>query len=183
MISEHYKRIKRNAKLRFSDILKSAELIQGTAGRIRKLRLYLIDNTFVDIWYSSDSSYSYHWEQRNVRNAIYRHDNAPHKKWRSVSTFPQRLLTPVADIFQGYQAIWISFLFQDNYTGVRSMEPVSFNPDKLKMLTRNHETKIRSDYDGVINIRHKCIGIQTIKKTKLKCAKYRFKRNFDSYFL
>ena len=63
--------------------------MQGTAGRIRKLRLYLIDNTFVDIWYSSDNSYSYHWEQRNIRNAIYRHDNAPHKKWRNVSTFPK----------------------------------------------------------------------------------------------
>ena len=89
MISEHYKRIKRNVELKFSDILKSAELMQGTAGRIRKLRLHLIDNTFVDIWYSSDNSYSYHWEQRNIRNAIYRHDNAPHKKWRNVSTFPK----------------------------------------------------------------------------------------------
>jgi len=89
MISEHYKRIKRNVERRFSDILKSAELIQGTAGRIRKLRLYLIDNTFVDIWYSPDGSYSYHWEQRGIRNAIYRHDNAPHEKWRNVSTFPK----------------------------------------------------------------------------------------------
>ena len=89
MISEYYKRIKRNVELKFSDILKSAELMQGTAGRISKLRLHLIDNTFVDIWYSSDNSYSYHWEQRNIRNAIYRHDNAPHKKWRNVSTFPK----------------------------------------------------------------------------------------------
>jgi len=56
MISEYYKLIKRNVERRFSDILKSAELIQGTAGRVRKLRLYLIDNTFVDIWYSSDGS-------------------------------------------------------------------------------------------------------------------------------
>ena len=89
MISKHYKRIKRNVERRFSDILKSAELIQGAAGRIKKLRLYLIDNTFVDIWYSPDGSYSYHWEQRGIRNAIYRHDNAPHKKWRNVSTFPK----------------------------------------------------------------------------------------------
>jgi len=34
----------------------SAELILGIADRIRKLRLYLIDNTFVDIWYLSDGS-------------------------------------------------------------------------------------------------------------------------------
>jgi hypothetical protein len=83
MISAHYKRIKGNVERKFSDILKSAELIQGTAGRIRKLRLYLIDNTFVDIWYSLD------WEQRNIKDAIYRHDNAPHKKWQNVSTFPK----------------------------------------------------------------------------------------------
>ena len=108
MISEHYKRIKRNVELRFSDILKSAELIQGTAGRIRKLRLSLIDNTFVDIWYSSDGSYSYHWEQRNVRNAIYRHDNAPHRKWRNVSTFPKHC-------HDGSQLKVIESFLPDNY--------------------------------------------------------------------
>jgi len=89
MISEHYKRIKTIAEAKFSDIIISAELILGVADRIRKLRLYLIDNTFVDIWYSSDGSYSYHWEQRNIRNAIYRHDNAPHQKWKNISTFPK----------------------------------------------------------------------------------------------
>ena len=88
MISDYYKRVKENVELKFSDILRSAELIRGTAGRIRKLRLYLIDNTFVDIWYAPDGSYSYHWEQRHVRNVIYRHDNAPHKAWQNVSTFP-----------------------------------------------------------------------------------------------
>jgi len=89
MISKYYKQIQRNVELKFSDILQSTELIRGTAGRIRKLRLYLIDNTFVDIWYSPDGSYSYHWEQRAIRNAIYRHDNAPHQKWQNVSTFPK----------------------------------------------------------------------------------------------
>ena len=88
MISDYYKRVKENVELRFSDILRSAELIRGTAGRIRKLRLYLIDNTFVDIWYAPDGSYSYQWEQRHVRNVIYRHDNAPHKRWETVTTFP-----------------------------------------------------------------------------------------------
>ena len=43
MISEYYKRIKDNIELRFSDILKSAELIQEAAGRILKLkRAYLL---------------------------------------------------------------------------------------------------------------------------------------------
>lgn len=89
MISKYYKQSQRNVELKFSDILQSTELIRGTAGRSRKLRLYLIDNTFVDIWYSPDGSYSYHWEQRAIRNAIYRHDNAPHQKWQNISTFPK----------------------------------------------------------------------------------------------
>ena len=108
MISAHYERIKRKVELGFSDILKSAELILGTAGRVRKLRLYLIDNTFVDIWYSSDGSYSYHWEQRGVRNAIYRHDNAPHKKWQDISTFPKHC-------HDGKQQIVIESFLPDDY--------------------------------------------------------------------
>ena len=39
---------------------------------------------------------------------------------------------------------------------------LSFIEDKLKMFTRNLEAKIRSDYDGVINVRYKCVGIQAI---------------------
>jgi len=89
MISEQYKRIQSIVENKFPDIVMSAELIPGMACRVRKLRLYLIDNTFVDIWYSSDGSYSYHWEQRPIRDATYRHDNAPHKKWRNISTFPK----------------------------------------------------------------------------------------------
>ena len=89
MISKRYKQIRRVVESEFSDILKAAELIRGTAGRIRKLRLHLIDNTLIDIWYAIDGSYSYHWEQRSVRDAIYRHDNAPHQKWSDVSTFPK----------------------------------------------------------------------------------------------
>jgi hypothetical protein len=89
MISKLYKQIRRVVESEFSDILEAAEVIRGTAGRIRKLRLHLIDNTLIDIWYAIDGSYSYHWEQRSVRDAIYRHDNAPHQKWSDVSTFPK----------------------------------------------------------------------------------------------
>lgn len=31
----------------------------------------------------------YHWEQAGRRDFVYRHDNAPHKSWMSVSTFPK----------------------------------------------------------------------------------------------
>ena len=36
-----------------------------------------------------DGDYSFHWEQREVRNTIYRHDNAPHKKWKRIKTYPK----------------------------------------------------------------------------------------------
>ncbi len=47
--------------------------------------------SFVDVWFSLKLSrrYSYHWERRAVDGTIYRHANAPHRRWRSVATFPQ----------------------------------------------------------------------------------------------
>ena len=43
-----------------------------------------------------------------------------------------------------------------------SVESVSFMVDNLRMFTQNEEAKIPSNYDGVINVRHKCVGIQAI---------------------
>ncbi|MBU0510437.1 MAG: hypothetical protein KKD28_13945 [Chloroflexi bacterium] len=44
----------------------------------------------LDIFVSVSGRYSYHWERRLIpANDLYRHDNAPHKKWRSVATFPK----------------------------------------------------------------------------------------------
>lgn len=89
MILVLYRKLEKLALSCFSDIVEDSEIIYSPAGRARKLRLYLIDETFIDIWYSIDKDYSYHWEQRNIRNEIYRHDNAPHHKWRKIPTFPK----------------------------------------------------------------------------------------------
>ncbi|MDL1963965.1 MAG: hypothetical protein LWW98_06455 [Deltaproteobacteria bacterium] len=56
----------------------------------------------------------------------------------------------------------LDFLTRDDFRANESPEPLSFIKDKMKMFIQNQEAKIRSDYDGVINIRHKCIGIQAI---------------------
>jgi len=58
---------------------------------INELRIILQDDSFVDVWFSLklQGRYSYHWERRHIDNTIYRHDNAPHKKWEYVSTFPK----------------------------------------------------------------------------------------------
>ena len=89
MILDLYRKLEELALFHFSEIVEDSEIIYSPAGRARKLRLYLVDETFIDIWYSMDKDYSYHWEQRNIRNEIYRHDNAPHHKWRRISTFPK----------------------------------------------------------------------------------------------
>lgn len=89
MTFELYRRLERIA-LEFSDIATNTEILFSYTGRAQKLRITLIDTTFVDIWRSLDSNeHSYHWEMRPMRDAIYRHDNAPHKKWKYISTFPK----------------------------------------------------------------------------------------------
>ena len=89
MISELYKKLELIATKEFADIINESVIIYSYSGIARKLRLKLIDKTFIDIWYSLDGDYSFHWEQREVRNTIYRHDNAPHKKWKRIKTFPK----------------------------------------------------------------------------------------------
>ena len=44
----------------------------------------------MDVWFSLklEARYSYHWERKAIDHTIYRHDNAPHKRWQSVATFP-----------------------------------------------------------------------------------------------
>lgn len=89
MIYALYKRLKKITDTDFYDIVTHSEIIFSYSGRARKLRINLIDETFIDVWYSTKGEYSYHWEQRGIRDAIYRHDNAPHYKWASIKTFPK----------------------------------------------------------------------------------------------
>ena len=89
MILELYNKLKLIAESEFNDIIETSDIIFTFSGRAQKLRLYLIDRTLIDIWYSEDGDYSYHWEQRTIREAIYRHDNAPHHRWNHIPTFPK----------------------------------------------------------------------------------------------
>jgi len=89
MIFELYRQLKDIADREFYEIVEDSEIILSYTGRARKLRLRLIDNTFIDIWASLDGEYAFHWEQTETRNEIYRHDNAPHQKWSYVKTFPK----------------------------------------------------------------------------------------------
>ncbi|MDH7578050.1 MAG: DUF6516 family protein [Bacillota bacterium] len=56
-----------------------------------EVRIILIDGSYIDIWFSLKlkGRYSYHWERRALDGKIYRHDNAPHKRWEGIVTFPR----------------------------------------------------------------------------------------------
>lgn len=97
MILNIYRNLQKIVKNDFKDIVEDNEIIFSYTGRARKLRLQLIDRTYIDIWYSLSGEYSFHWEQRNIRNNVYRHDNAPHKKWKKIKTFPKHCHDGVQD--------------------------------------------------------------------------------------
>jgi hypothetical protein len=73
----------------FSDIVADAQLRFTSSGAVERLRIFLKDESFVDVWLSTSGKYSFHWEHRHVRGLIHRHDNAPHSKWRDIKTFPK----------------------------------------------------------------------------------------------
>ncbi len=58
---------------------------------INELRVFLIDNSFLDVGFSLklEKRYSYHWERKQIDSSIFRHDNAPHIKWKHIKTFPK----------------------------------------------------------------------------------------------
>jgi len=73
------------SEIEFSDI------VEDTISGLNRMRIFLRDSTFIDIWYSLTNydRYAYHWDRKNIDGMIYRHNNAPHKKWLRVSTFPK----------------------------------------------------------------------------------------------
>lgn len=74
------------AGIEFGDIVEDVIITD-----INQMRIFLKDDSFVDVWYSLKikGRYSYHWERKHLDGLIYRHDNAPHKKWQYTTTFPK----------------------------------------------------------------------------------------------
>jgi ligand-binding sensor domain-containing protein len=81
-----YRILEQIAKTGFSDIVKNTALIGGKSAQPNKLRVFLIDGSFLDVWLSDEFDYSFHWEQRAVRGLIHRWDNAPDHP--EVESFP-----------------------------------------------------------------------------------------------
>jgi hypothetical protein len=73
----------------FSDVATNTQLRRTSSGAIERLRMFLKDGSFVDVWLSAFGKYSYHWQHRHVSGMIYRYNNAPHCRWKHVKTFPK----------------------------------------------------------------------------------------------
>lgn len=69
----------------FPDIAVGTEIVEG------KLRIFIADGSFIDVWFSEkkEDVYAYHWERRMVDGTIYRHNNLPDRKARDLATFPK----------------------------------------------------------------------------------------------
>ena len=67
------------------------QIVQSTAIIENKLRVALIDGSYIDFWWSEEipGRYAYHWERRRIDGTVYRHDNIPHIQWRAVRSFPK----------------------------------------------------------------------------------------------
>jgi hypothetical protein len=77
------------AKQDFADIVESGTIMRTPSGEPWKLRIFFYNETFLDVHLSITGKYSYHWDLRVKENKIYRHDNAPHERWRDIPTFPK----------------------------------------------------------------------------------------------
>ena len=76
---------------------------------INELRIVLIDGSYIDLWFSLRlrGRYSFHWERKFINGSIFRHDNAPHMRWKDIPTFPKHF-------HNGSEEIVISSRIADN---------------------------------------------------------------------
>ena len=89
-ISDTYKALRQIALHDHSDIVLQANILLLPTGDPHKLRIEIVDGSFLDVFISVSGRYSYHWDRRlTPAKDMYRHDNAPHRTWRSVATYPR----------------------------------------------------------------------------------------------
>ena len=76
--------LRRVAEVEFADIIRDTFFISY------KLRIILIDNSFIDLNLSKKipDRFGFHWECRDKAGTVFRYDNFPDKNWKNISTFP-----------------------------------------------------------------------------------------------
>lgn len=77
--------LKEIAEVEFSDIV--VEVLTD----LNTMRIIFLDESYCDVWFSLKllGRFSFHWERTFLDGTIYRHDNAPHLRWKGVTTFPR----------------------------------------------------------------------------------------------
>ncbi len=82
------------AEIEFSDI------VEDVIVDLNELRIMLVDGSFIDVWFSLKlkGRFSYHWERKFIDGSIYRHDNAPHLRWKDIPSFPKHFHNGSEDI-------------------------------------------------------------------------------------
>lgn len=90
LISKIYEALRTIVLHEFADVVVDAEILLTPTHDPLKLRLDIVDGSLLDLFLSTSGRYSYHWERRLIAASdLYRHDNAPHKAWADVETFPK----------------------------------------------------------------------------------------------
>jgi len=84
-----YKNISDLSMNEYPDIVEDTQTHHTPSGAPAKLRIHIVNGSYLDVWLSASGKYSYHWEQRHITGQIHRHDNAPHPKWSHLKTFPK----------------------------------------------------------------------------------------------
>jgi hypothetical protein len=83
-----YNWLVREGLKRFGDIIDDVLRVEA-ANVLVKVRIIMVDGSFLDVYWSPTGRYSLHYERRHVDGRVYRHDNAPHPRHRGVPTFPK----------------------------------------------------------------------------------------------
>ncbi len=86
-LEEIYRWLLRDGVKRFSDIIDEVVRVEPLPGLLVKIRVVMVDGSFLDIYWSPSGRYSLHYERRHIDGRVYRHDNAPHQRHRHVQTF------------------------------------------------------------------------------------------------
>lgn len=76
--------LRRIAEVEFAAIVVQTDLIGA------KLRVLLIDTSYIDVWVSRKlvARFGFHWERQHLDGRLFRYDNFPDTDWSAVSTFP-----------------------------------------------------------------------------------------------
>lgn len=72
-------------EVEFADLVLHCRVVTG------KLRIYMIDGSYMDVWFSRKlkQRFAYHWERRSVDGTVYRYDNRPHESLRYMKGYPK----------------------------------------------------------------------------------------------